>query len=200
MKKEQSINESNQSTTQQVLSMNQTDLLRQCQSTSSNLSFFNKLATILAIFSILFLSFIQVLSIFQHSIIFILKSNVSFNNFSTLFLSFSQVYKFFNTVLFHSFLGRSNIFLQHLILTLFTFSIFYFDFGELSREPRSLHSPIRSLILRAITVWKHFNFLAHPHTCNLYVSCEIQKSPQHVFSTPGGTHLCETSLSGIYLC
>ena len=85
-------------------------------------------------------------------------------------------------MLFHSFLGRSNIFLQHLIHALFSFGVCYFDFRELSREPGSLHSPIKSPILQVIPSWKYFNFLARLHTCILYVSCEIQKSPQHILA------------------
>ena len=52
--------------------------------------------------------------------------------------------------------------------------VFHFDYGELSMEPGSLHNSIRSLIVRIIPVWKHFS----PHTCILYVLCEIKKSPQ----------------------
>ena len=34
-------------------------------------------------------------------------------------------------------------------------------------------------ILQVIIVWKHFNFLTRMHAYILYVSSEIQKSPQH---------------------
>ena len=33
---------------------------------------------------------------------------------------------------------------------------------------------IRSLILRAILVWNHFNFLSCPHACILYVCMKLK--------------------------
>ena len=98
----------------------------------------------------------------------------------------------FSTMLFHFFIRKSNTFLQQSILALFPFSFFYFDYGELSRELGNLHRMIRSLILLVVPIWKHFNFLARPYSFILYVSCEIKKSPQHIFGTPNRTHLCET--------
>ena len=87
----------------------------------------------------------------------------------------------FSTVFCHSFLKKSNTFLYQLIPALFPFNFFHFDSKELSREPVRLHNPIRSLILRVILIWKQFNFSARPHAYILYVSCEIQKSPQQTF-------------------
>ena len=41
---------------------------------------------------------------------------------------------------------------------------FYLDSRELSRESRNLiFRLIKSLIFGTVLVWKHFNFLAHPH-------------------------------------
>ena len=57
----------------------------------------------------------------------------------------------------------------------FSFLRFHFDYEELSREPENLHSPIRSLILRVIPVWKYFNVLARLYAYILYVLCEIKK-------------------------
>ena len=69
-------------------------------------------------------------------------------------------------MLFYFFIRKSNNFLQQL--------------WETVKGPGNLHNLIRSLILQVILVWKHFNFLVCPHAYILYVSCEIQKSLQHV--------------------
>ena len=61
-----------------------------------------------------------------------------------------------------------------------SYDIFYFDYGELLREPWSLHSLIRSLILRVILVWKHFNFPTLLHVCILYV-CVKFKNDHNIF-------------------
>ena len=61
-----------------------------------------------------------------------------------------------------------------------SYDIFYFNYEELSREPGSLHSLIRSLILLAISVWKHFNFMAHSHTIILYARLKL-KNHHNIF-------------------
>ena len=118
-----------------------------------------------------------------------MKSNVYFNNSSILFPSSIQVYQFFSIVLFHSFLGKSNIFLQHLIPTIFPFyDIFYFYSRELSRELGSLHILIRCLILQVISVWKRFNSFARLHTCILYV-CVKLKNHHNIFLVRSVGHI-----------
>ena len=77
----------------------------------------------------------------------------------------------FSIMLFHSFIRKSNIFFQQLIPTRFPFVHFHFDSRDLLRELKSLHSPIISLILGVIPVWKHFNFIAcmHAYICMFHV-------------------------------
>ena len=66
------------------------------------------------------------------------------------------------------------------------YSIFYFDYRELSKIPRSLHSPIRSLILLTILVCKHFNFLARLHACILYVRVNFKNHHNIFLACPVG--------------
>ena len=49
------------------------------------------------------------------------------------------------------FLKKFNIFFQYLIPALFSFDVFYFDYVKPPKEPESIHSSIRTLILRVIT-------------------------------------------------
>ena len=53
-------------------------------------------------------------------------------------------------MLFHSFLRKSTLFFSDHFLSDFHLYVFHFDSWELSREPGSLHSLIRSLIFRVI--------------------------------------------------
>ena len=79
------------------------------------------------------------------------------------------------------------LFLQYF----YSYDIFYFDYREMSRDPRSLHNLIRGLILRSISVWKHFNFLACPHACNLYVCLKFKNHYNIFFASLMGPFFVE---------
>ena len=96
--------------------------------------------------SIMVVSYIQVYQIFKHNIVFTIKSNVLLQQFQHSGCKYHSNILIFSTVLFHSFSRKSNTFFQQLIPVIFSFIHFHFDSGELSREPKSLHSLIRSLI------------------------------------------------------
>ena len=71
-------------------------------------------------YNTLFPSSIQVLSIFQHIIIFTVKSKVYFNNYSILFSNFIQVYQF--SVSWYFINSNENLtFFEHLIPIIFQF-------------------------------------------------------------------------------